>query len=136
MTPKYTYIYLQQTHIFLLHIFGWMTNNRLNANIRDYIIIGTSRHRKSTHFFPTPIHIRNITPSPTVRNLGFTFDSDFNFIKHISLACRCYFYHIRDLRRFVAILLFQLPNPLLQHALLVGLITATLFFVTLHLQIF
>ena len=99
MTPKYTYIYLQQTHIFLLHIFGWMTNNRLNANIRDYIIIGTSRHRKSTHFFPTPIHIRNITPSPTVRNLGFTFDSDFNFIKHISLACRCYLYHIRDLRR-------------------------------------
>ena len=38
--------------------------------------------------------------------------------------------------KFGAIFLFQSPKPLLQHSLLVGLITATLFFITLHLRIF
>jgi len=36
----------------------------------------------------------------------------------------------------VAIFLFHSPKPLLQHSLLVGLITATLFFIILHLSIF
>ena len=38
-----------------------------------------------------------IIASHTVCNLGVTLDSNFNFIKHISLACHCFFYHIHDL---------------------------------------
>jgi hypothetical protein len=37
---------------------------------------------------------------------------------------------------FGAIFIFQSPKPLLQHSLLIGLITATFFFITLHLRIF
>jgi len=79
-----------------------MTNNKLglNANTTDFIIIDTSRQRsKLTHFFPTNILSHSITPSDIVRNLGDTFDSDFNFRKHVSMTCRSCFYHIRDLRR-------------------------------------
>ena len=79
-----------------------MTNNKLrvNANKTDFIIIGTSRqHSKVTHFFPTNNLSHSITPSDIVCNLGVTFDSDFNFRKHVSLTCHSYFYHIHDLHR-------------------------------------
>jgi len=106
-------------------------------NKTDFIIIGTSRQLgKLTNFFPTKIHSHGITPSDAVRNIGVTSDSDFNFRKPVSLTCHSCFYHIRDLRVLVAIFLFQLPKLLLQHSLRLGLITATLFFITLHLRIF
>jgi len=53
----------------------------------------------NTRFFPTPILNHSITPSYAVRNLGVTFDSDFNFRKYVSLTCRSSCYHIRELRR-------------------------------------
>ena len=60
----------------------------------------TSRQRsKLTRFFPTNLLSHRITPSDAVRNLDVTFDSDLNFRKQISLACRCLFYHIRDFSR-------------------------------------
>ena len=69
----------------LSDISGWMTNNKLRpnaANKTDFIIIGISRKRnKLTHFFLTNIISNSITSSDTVRNLGVTFDSDFNFRK-------------------------------------------------------
>ena len=85
----------------LSDISSWLTNRlRLNANKTDFTIIGTSRQcSKFTHFFPTNILSHSIAPSDTVRNLGVTFDSDFNFRKHISLTCRCRFYHVRALCR-------------------------------------
>jgi len=92
---------LKQLGDCLSDISGWMTNSklRINANKTDFIIIGTSRQRrKLTRFFPMPILSHSITPSDTVRNIGVTSDSDFNFRKHISLTCRSCFYHIRDLR--------------------------------------
>ena len=61
--------------------------------------MGTSSKRsKLTRFFPTQLRIHRITPSDTVRNLGVTFDSDFNFRKHVSLTCCCCFYRIRGIR--------------------------------------
>ena len=59
-----------------------------------------------TRLFPTPILNRSITPSDTVHNLGVTFDSDFNFRKHISLTYRSCFYHIPDrcrIRRYISL---------------------------------
>jgi len=73
---------------------------RLNANRTYFIIIGTSRQRsKLTYFFPMNLLSLSITQSDSVRNLGVTFDSDFNFRKHVSLTYRSCFYYIRDLRR-------------------------------------
>ena len=58
-------------------------------------------HRSSLTKFnvfpPTPILDQNCTLAASARNLGMTFD--FNFRKHIFQMCRCYFYHIRGLRR-------------------------------------
>ena len=116
-----------------------MTNNklRLNANKTDFIIIGTSRQSSILiHFFPTNILYHSITPSDSVRNLGVKFDRDFNFRKHISLTCRSCFYHIRDVRRIRRYFLFRSLKQLIQHSVLVGLITATLFFIILHLRMF
>jgi len=110
MTPKYTHLYIQKNPDlsvaqllgdYLGDISGLITNNRLrfNSDKTDLIIIGTSKQCNIlTRFFPTPILNHNMTPSYTVRNLGVTFDSDYNFRKHISVTCRCCFYHILDLR--------------------------------------
>ena len=69
-----------------------------------FIIIGTSRQRSQpTRFFPRNILSHSITPSDSVPNIGVTFDSDFNFRKHISLTCRICFYHISNLRRILSV---------------------------------
>ncbi|KAK2150103.1 hypothetical protein LSH36_423g01000 [Paralvinella palmiformis] len=116
-----------------------MTNSklRLNGNRTDLIIIGTSRQRQHLiHFVRTNLLSHSITLSDTVRNLGVTFHSHFNFRKPVSLACRSCFYHIHDLRRIRLYISLSSSNPLLMHSLLVGLINPTLFFVLLHLRIF
>ena len=55
--------------------------------------------QKLNGFSPTHILSQSITPAASVLNLGVTFDENLNFKQHISKTCRCYFYHIRDLRR-------------------------------------
>ena len=50
-------------------------------------------------FSPTRIPSQNITSAASAKNLGVTFDKNFNFRQHISQTCRCCFYHIRDLHR-------------------------------------
>jgi len=92
---------LKQLADCLSDISGWVTNNKLklNANKTDLIFIGTSRQRsKPTQFFPTKILSHSITPSDSLRNIGVTFDTDFNFRNHISLTCLSRFFHIRELR--------------------------------------
>jgi len=86
---EFTTVFRKYSDVCLSDISGWMTNNklRLSANKTDFIIIGTFRQPiKLTHFFPTNILSHSSTPSDTVRNLGATFDSDFNFRKHVSLT--------------------------------------------------
>ena len=141
MTPKYTYLYLQETLIFPLNnlvtvsvisLSGWQTID-LGSMQTKQIYISTSRQcSKLTHFFPTNILSHSITPSDTVRNLGVTFDSYFNFRKHFYVKCLLFV----TFAVFVTIFLFQSPKLLLHHSLLIGLITATLFFITSHLRIF
>ena len=73
----------------------WMKNSKLklNADKTEFLIIGTSTQRtKLDGFFPTHILSQNITPAPSVLNLGVTFDENFNFKQHISKTCRCCFY--------------------------------------------
>ena len=66
----------------------------------EFRIIDTPKQRgKHDGFSPTRILSQNITPVASTRNLGVTFDNNFNFRQHISQMCRCCLYHIRDLRR-------------------------------------
>jgi len=74
----YTYIYPLNNLVKVLVIY-------MTGRPKLRLIVGTSKQR---HFFPTKFLSQSITPSDTVRNLGITFDSDFNFRKHISPTCR------------------------------------------------
>ena len=73
---------------------------KLNADKTEFLIIGTPKQcGKLDVFFPTCILNQTIIPAASAKNLGVTFDKNFNFRQHISQTCRCCFYHIRDLRR-------------------------------------
>ena len=124
---EYYYSLNIQLGYWLSDFSAWMTNNKLTGEKTGFIIIGTSRQRrKLTLFFPMKIFTHSITPSEDVRNLCVTLDSDFNFRKHISLTCHSCFYHIPDLRRIRRYIFLSVTKPLLQHSLLIDLITATL----------
>ena len=94
----------------------WMTDSKLklNADNTEFLIIGTPKQcGKLDGFFPTRILSQNITPAASAKNLGVTFDKNFNFRQHISQTCRCCFYHIRDLRRICHFLSLKLLQQLL-----------------------
>ena len=145
MIPKYTYVYLQQTLIFLLnnlvtvsviHLAGWQTTKpRLNANKTYFIIIDTSRHpSKLTRFLHTNILTHSITPSNTLCNFCLTLHFKFRkiFFWNVAPASIKFF----TFAVFGAIFLFQSPKSLLQYSLIVGLCATTLFFSAFHLRIF
>ena len=86
----------------LQNIFHWMTDSilKLNANETEFLIIGTQKNRcKLDCFFPTPMLSQNFTPAISARNLGVTFDNNFNLRQHITQTCHCCFYRIHDLCR-------------------------------------
>ena len=90
---------LNQLSDCLHEIFLWMTDSKLklNADKTEFLISGTPKQcGKLDGFFPTRILSKNITPAASAKNLGVTFDKNFNFRQHIFQTC---FYHIRDLRR-------------------------------------
>jgi len=138
ITSKYTYIYLSLKELGHCRsdISVWVTNNRLRPNA-NFIIIGTStKGSKLTLFFLPPILNHSITPSRTVHSFGVTVDGYFNFrklfLRYVAAASIIFV----TLAVFVAVFLFQSLKLLLQHSLLVDLITATLFFKRSHQRIF
>ena len=73
---------------------------KLNPDKTYFIIVGTKQQRNRViNHFPVKLLGSDTSPSDTVCNLGFVFDSDFNFGQHIYHGCISYFYHIHDLRR-------------------------------------
>ena len=73
---------------------------KLNADKTEFLIFRIPKQcGKLEGFVLTRILSQNITPAASARNLGVTFEKNFNFRQHISQTCRCCFYHIRDLRR-------------------------------------
>ena len=83
-------------------ISSWMTANllSLNPSKTEFMLIGLPQQISKTSnpslFLPSNHHI---TPTDSARNLGFIFDSSFNFSKQISSLSSACNYHIRDLRR-------------------------------------
>ena len=80
----------------LQDIFHWMTNSKLklNANKREFLIIGTKTGKLGCFFADT-----YTKPEFNTDRLSTEFDNNKNVRQHISQTCRCCFYHIRDLRR-------------------------------------
>ena len=70
----------------LVSVHDWMYKNKLklNPNKTEFLVIGKRCHRKiSNSSFLIAILGTNICPTPTARNLGVIFNSDFNFIHQL-----------------------------------------------------
>ena len=73
---------------------------KLNPDKTEFLLIGNKCHRKDfTSSFPIDILGNQISPTPTARNLGVIFYSDFNFIPHINSIVKSCNYHMRYFRR-------------------------------------
>ena len=80
----------------------WMYSNKLKLNPgkTEFLLIGNKCHRnKFLPNFPIDILGNEISPKSSARNLGVSFDADFNFKHHINNVFKSCNYHIRDLRR-------------------------------------
>ena len=73
---------------------------KLNPDKTEFMLIGNKCHRsKFDSKFPFDLLGSKLFPAPFARNLGVTFDADFNFIRHINNIVKNSHYHMRDLRR-------------------------------------
>ena len=73
---------------------------KLNPDKTEFMLIGNKCHRnKFTSVFPINLLGTDLSPSQYARNLGVTFDADFNFQRHINNVIKSCNYHMRDLRR-------------------------------------
>ena len=83
-------------------VWQWMHSNKLklNPDKTEFLLIGHEQQRRKYQAqFPINLMGVETSPSESARNLGVTFDKNFNFGKHVSQVCRSCMYHIRDLRR-------------------------------------
>ena len=86
----------------LFDVGHWMRSSKLklNPDKTELLLFGTKLHRKKImKHFPAKLLDQEIRPTDSARNIGVVFDGGLNFRKHITLACRSCYYHIRDSRR-------------------------------------
>jgi len=143
MTPKYTYLYLQQTQIFPLNnlvtvsvisMAGWQTIN-----------LSSVPAKQISSLYGHPDNATNLLMSSLWTSLMIASNHQKLYVililhliailiseKYVAAASIIFV----TFAVFVAIFLFQSPKPLLQHSLLVGLISAIRFFITSHPRIF
>ena len=69
-------------------------------------------HKSTDCFFPTPQLSQNFTSAVSARKFGVTFDNNKTFRQHITQTCRCYFYHIHDLRRIRRYMYFAVAKTI------------------------
>ena len=73
---------------------------KLNPDKTEFLFTGNITQRsKFDAVFPISLMGKNTYPSSSVRNLGVSFDQNFNFRKHITKVCQACYYHITDFRR-------------------------------------
>jgi len=77
-----------------------------------YISLSTANTDPSLKQLISSLRTSLVIVSDTVRNLGVTFDSDFNFRKPVSLTCRPCFYHIRALRHILCYISLSVTNTI------------------------
>ena len=125
---------LNQLSDCLQDIFLWMTDSKLklNADKTEFLIIGTPKLcGKLDGFFPTCILNQTITPAASAKNLGVTFDKNFNFRQHISQSVVAVFIISVTFAVFAGICHFLSLKLLQQLLFAAGLITAIPSFIIL-----
>ena len=86
----------------LASVQSWMSTNKmkLNPGKTEFLLIGNGRQQsKFLSMFPIEVLGVKTNPAKSARNLGEIFDNNFTFHSHITVVCRSYFYHMRDLWR-------------------------------------
>ena len=86
----------------LIDVQEWMHCNKLklNPDKTEFLMIGNKKQtNQCQQYLPCNILGCEFKASSYVKNLGFFFDSSFDFHHHISQISKSCFYHIRDLRR-------------------------------------
>ena len=100
--PKTITTAITQLQDTISDISSWMTANllSLNPSKTEFMLIGLPQHMSkiSNPSLSLPSN-HPITPTDSVRNFGFIFDSSLTFSKQISSLSSACNYHIRDLRR-------------------------------------
>lgn len=82
-------------------VYTWLSANRLvvNPSKTEYLLIG-SKFQRSKLISSSVIFKGNIlSPTPTARNLGVTFDGELTLTKHISSVTSSCYHVIRQLRQ-------------------------------------
>ena len=98
---------LHSMHSCISDVKAWATANMLKLNDnKTYLMLVTSKRTKHLHSLPTSITIENalIPFKQSVKNLGFTLDSQLTMNAHVSnIARTCYFelHRLASMRRFL-----------------------------------
>jgi hypothetical protein len=82
-------------------VHSWFCANRLavNPSKTEYLLVGNNQQRSKVTNSSVCFQNLSLTPAESVRNLGVIFDSNLDFMKHISTICRSSFFQIRQLRQ-------------------------------------
>lgn len=77
----------------------WMEENslKLNDDKTDVIVIASPHHSTKVNIPSIRIGSSDISPSPTVRNLGVTLDKTMNMKEHIKKTCAAAYCHLRNI---------------------------------------
>lgn len=78
---------------------AWMEENslKLNDDKTDVIVIASPYHSNKVDIPTIRIGSSEISPSPSVRNLGVTFDQTLNMKEHIKKTCCAAYCHLRNI---------------------------------------
>ncbi|XP_062849601.1 uncharacterized protein LOC134311857, partial [Trichomycterus rosablanca] len=85
---------------------NWMSCNflLLNSGKTGVLLVGSKAARDKLSNLVLNLNTFSVTPSPDVKNLGVTIDSDLSFDTHVNNITRVVFYHLRNISKIRNIL--------------------------------
>ena len=80
---------------------SWVIVNKLQLNNdkTEFLIASSPHQQKRLNLLTLTINNTTIKPSPTVRNLGVTFDSTMSLTPHVTTTCKSINYHLRNINK-------------------------------------
>ncbi|XP_078139509.1 uncharacterized protein LOC144539314 [Centroberyx gerrardi] len=97
---------LSNLELCLIAVTNWMSLNflRLNANKTEMLVVGPKTQLPLVSDLTLNFGDSLITQSPTVKNLGVTFDSALSFDAHIKEITKIAFFHLRNISKIRSLL--------------------------------
>ncbi|XP_073328899.1 uncharacterized protein [Pagrus major] len=94
---------------------SWLQKNflKLNSDKSEIILIGPKHLTTSTQNFTLSFDNINLSPSPSIRNLGIIMDSTLSFEQHISRLTQTAFFHLKNIARLRPLLSFSAAETLI-----------------------